>query len=46
MEAYNRIYPLAFFVLLIFTFGAYSCASTSLLRATPVPRAKAALENA
>lgn len=28
MEAYNRIYPLAFFVPLIFTFGAYSCAST------------------
>ncbi|KAM4109581.1 hypothetical protein ACB094_03G129900 [Castanea mollissima] len=30
MEAYNRIYPLAFFVLLIFTFSAYSCASTIL----------------
>ena len=31
MEAYNRIYPLAFFVLLIFTFSAYSCASTILV---------------
>ena len=31
MEAYNRIYPLAFFVLLIFTFSAYSCASTFLV---------------
>lgn len=31
MEAYNRIYPLAFFVLLIFTFSAYSFASTILV---------------
>lgn len=31
MEAYNRIYPLAVFVLLIFTFSAYSCASTILV---------------
>ena len=30
MEAYNRIYPMAFFVLLIFTY-AYCCASSILV---------------
>ena len=43
MEAYNRIYLLAFFVLLIFTFSAYSCASTILVESNTSSSCKGSL---